>query len=171
MGNEMSLIVSNAIFGDGAAAAIIWNRPQGVEFVDSSSFYDPVYREDVRYTHRNGRLYNQISPGLPKILEKKVPPFTIDFLSKHSLTPQHINHWALHPGGEKIISGLEERFGIAHEKLDFSRDIMKRCGNMSSPTVLFELEQIMKGDCRPGDLGIILAFGAGLSIHGALLRW
>jgi predicted naringenin-chalcone synthase len=171
MDNDMSLIMSNAIFGDGAAAVILWNRPEGIRIMDTSSRFEPAYRDDVRYIYKKGRLHNQLSPSLPKVIGSTVVPFMRDFLCRCGISPQDIHHWAIHPGGEKIITELQERFGLADQKVGHTRKIMKNFGNMSSPTVLFVLEEIMKTEPPDGDNGLVLAFGAGLSIHAILVKW
>ena len=61
MEDDLSLLLSNALFGDGAAAAVLWTRPRGLELVASSSFHAPEDREAIRYVHKHGQLYNQLS--------------------------------------------------------------------------------------------------------------
>ncbi|MEJ2696112.1 MAG: hypothetical protein P8013_05650 [Candidatus Sulfobium sp.] len=103
MGDDLSLLVSNALFGDGAAAAVLWDRPEGLELIASSSCYVPEDRDAIRYVHRNGQLYNQLSTKLPHLVKKAVAQVVRDLLQPRSLTVENIRHWALHTGGEKII--------------------------------------------------------------------
>ncbi|MGA2403532.1 MAG: hypothetical protein ABSG91_17800 [Syntrophobacteraceae bacterium] len=65
--NDVSLIVSNALFGDGAAAAVLSNRPKGLELVASAGRYVPEQRDAIRYVHKNGQLHNQLSLGTASI--------------------------------------------------------------------------------------------------------
>lgn len=172
MGNDLSLIVSNSIFGDGAAAAVVWNGEKGVELVSTHSVQLPKYREDVRYVHKGGRLHNQLSHHLPKIIGQTVPAIVDTFLKTNELQLKEIQHWFIHPGGEKMLGNLQKALNLTDRQMSYSRETMFNCGNMSSPTVLFELEKMMKeGEASGGSLGVMAAFGAGLSVHLALLRW
>ncbi|MFP4681222.1 MAG: type III polyketide synthase [Chitinispirillaceae bacterium] len=172
MGNDLSLIVSNSIFGDGAAAAVVWNRPEGIEIVSTRSIQLPKYREDVRYVYREGRLHNQLSHHLPKIIGKTVPGAVDNFLKANELQLNDIRHWFIHPGGEKMLGVLQNSLKLSDKQMDHARGTMYECGNMSSPSVLFELERLVgNGGVSGGDLGIMAAFGAGLSVHLALLKW
>jgi alkylresorcinol/alkylpyrone synthase len=80
-----------------------------------------------------------------------------------------IRHWALHPGGAKVIEAWERAFGIDARG---SRDLLRRAGNLSSASVLFILDDILRrGDPRPGDHGVVAAVGPGFALEAALLRW
>ncbi len=172
MGNDLSLIVSNSIFGDGAAAMIVWNREQGISLISTQSIQFPKYREDIRYVHKGGRLHNQLSHHLPKIIGKMVPKAVQQFLNMRELNYKNIQHWFIHPGGDRMLNSLQETFSLNEKQMKYAREVMRNCGNMSSPTVLFELEKhLTERAGSPGDLGLMLAFGAGLSIHMALLEW
>lgn len=172
MDNDLSLIVSNAIFGDGAAAAVLWNKDQGIKLVDTASIFFPQYREYIRYVHKNGHLHNQLSVLLPKIIGTNVPQTVRSIINKNNLSLNQIDHWAIHPGGDKILNCLQEELNISHEKMMHSRNVLEKNGNMSSPTILFILKEIIeKETIADGSWGIAVSFGAGLSIYTWLLYW
>jgi len=170
MDDDPSLIVSNAIFADGAAAAVLWNRPEGLELVASASTYTTQHRAAVRYIYKNGQLHNQISLSLPHIVSKAVSRVIEKLLEPLDLGVEDVKHWALHPGGEKIINAVRDAVGLEEEQIQASRAILAEYGNMSSPSVWFVLQRILDGDVAPGDWFIMVAFGAGLSAHAFLLR-
>ena len=170
MEDDLSLIVSNALFADGAAAAVLWDRQEGFELVDSSTLYVPEHRDDIRYIHKNGHLYNSISTYLPHVVKKAVSQVVADILKPRSLGIRDIKHWALHTGGEKIINEIKKELGLSESQLHPTRDILSRFGNMSSPTVWFVLRHILDSGIEKGDWCLMVAFGAGLSAHACLLR-
>ncbi|MFZ5997725.1 MAG: type III polyketide synthase [Nitrospirota bacterium] len=170
MEDDLSLIVSNALFADGAAAAVLWNRPEGFELVASASYYVPEHRDDIRYVHRNGQLFNQISSTLSHAVKKAAARVVDDLLKPRGLSIGNIRHWALHNGGEKIIAAIKSEIGLSEEQLRATRAILAGYGNMSSPTVWFVLRNIIENGIEPGEWCVMLAFGAGLSAHGYLLR-
>ena len=170
MGNDLSLIVSNAIFGDGAAAVVLWNRPEGVELISTMSYFDPKYRSAVRMIYRKGQLHNRLSSKLPKIIEKIVPRLIIDMLESQGLGTQDVQHWAIHSGGYKIVQGIKNKLKLTESQIAVTRHILAEYGNMSSPTVLFELHRILDGKPAKGAFVFMIAFGAGLAVHAYLLR-
>lgn len=169
MGDDMSLIISNAIFGDGAAATVVSNRHGGPVMAASASRFAPAHRNDVRYVYRHGQLHNALSPSLPKIVGEQAPSFLAALLGTHGLTVADIDHWAIHAGGEKILSEVQRGLGLTDAHLAISRSVLERYGNMSSPTVLFELERILDKGIGPKQHCCVIGFGAGLSLYGLLL--
>lgn len=170
MGNDMSLIVSNAIFGDGAAAVVIKNDTKGFQLKQTQSYCEPAFRDEVRYIHKEGRLHNRLAPHLPETIGTCVPPVITSLLEKEKLGVSDVKHWAIHPGGDKMISTIQEKLHLTEIQMHITRDILRRYGNMSSPTVLFALEQIMQNGVNDGEWCLVVAYGAGLSVHAYLLQ-
>lgn len=170
MGEDLSLLVSNALFGDGAAAVVLWNRPGGLALVDSATLYAPEHREHIRYIYKNGALYNQLSTRLPPLVGTAVASVVADLLGPRELSVADVRHWALHTGGEKIIATIKAELGLSEEQLRPTRRVLAEYGNMSSPTVWFVLKELMDRGIEKGEWCLMLAFGAGLSAHGYLLR-
>ena len=170
MEDNLSLLLSNTLFGDGAAAAVLWTRPVGYELVASASRYVPEQRDAIRYVHKHGQLYNQLSLKFPDLVRKAAAQVVADVLKPRSLKPADIRHWALHSGGEKIINAVRDEVGLSEEQVSATRTVLAEHGNMSSPTVWFVLREIEKRGIAPGEWCIMVAFGAGLSAHSFLLR-
>jgi polyketide synthase Type III len=126
----------------------------------------------VGFEFREGKLRIVLSKdirdeagGLASILIDKL-------LAANNLSRGEVSHWILHSGGRKVIDGVQREVGLTDEQLRHSKFVLKNFGNMSSPTVLFVLEEaIRSGRPRLGDLGLMLAMGPGLAIEGALLKW
>ena len=170
MADDLSLIVSNALFGDGAAAAILHRESDGLEIIDSASLYIPSERECIRYIHKNGQLHNQLSVTLHTRVRKAAAQVVNNLLSRHSLKKAAIPHWALHTGGDKVINAIRDEIGLSEEQVAPARSILSEYGNMSSPTVFFVLDRIKEAGIEKGDLCMMVAFGAGLSAHACLLK-
>jgi predicted naringenin-chalcone synthase len=170
MADDLSLIVSNTIFGDGAAAAVIRQQQGGLEIVDRASYFVPENREHIRYVHKNGQLHNQLSVTLHTHIRKAAAQVVNSLLSRHSLQMADIPHWALHTGGDKIINSIKDEIGLSEEQVAAARSVLSDYGNMSSPTVFFVLNKLIETGMKKGDLCMMVAFGAGLSAHACLLR-
>ena len=170
MDNDLSLILSNALFGDGAAAVVLSSRPQGFELIASAGRYVPEQRESIRFVHKGGQLHNQLSTDLPDLVRKAAAGVVDDLLSMKSLKTSDIAHWAFHTGGEKIINAVRDEIGIPEDKMQATRKVLAQYGNMSSPTVWFVLDEILQNGILPGELCVMVAYGAGLSAHAYLFR-
>jgi len=173
--------VSSALFGDGAAAVLVGSDPEeagslpqtaGPQLVDFATHcdYQTLDRMAFHLTDHGFRM--RLSAYVPSILAARVEEFVDRLLSGSGLRREEIPVWVVHPGSAKILDYSRERLGLPEDALDCSYSVLYEYGNMSSATVLFILEQIQReGRVRPGDHGVMLAFGPGLTIEGALLRW
>ena len=170
MSDDPALLLSNALFGDGAAAAVVRTDQGELELGPSYRLHEPRYRDDIRYVYRNGQLHNQISISLPAKSSRVVNNLVDRFFEKTGLHPEDVPHWALHPGGERIINRLGERIGLSEGQLQPVRCVLREYGNLSSVSVWFVLRHIMDQGVRPGERCMMLSFGAGLSAHAILLR-
>jgi predicted naringenin-chalcone synthase len=170
MADDPSLLISNAIFGDGAAAAVLRDQGQGPCIIGRAARFATDFRDEVRFVYKNGALHNRLSIQLPKIMRDLAPCFIREFLAGQGIAVTDVDHWALHPGGERILSGIAEELALGETACAVSRSILRDFGNMSSPTVLFALEKILDRGVTAGDRICAVAYGAGLSLHALLLR-
>jgi len=170
MGDDPGLIVSSAVFADGAAAAVLWRRPDGLLLVDSARAVYPEHREEIRYVYRHGRLHNQLSQRLPQTVRALTPSLVGSLLGRHGLAAGDVRHWAIHPGGHKVVCAVRDGLGLTDAQVGITREVLAEYGNMSSPTVLFGLERILKNGIGEGEWCVMIGMGAGMSIHAWLLR-
>lgn len=170
MGDDPALLLSNALFADGAAAAVLNHRPPGLQIQASQSIHEPRYRDDIRYVYRNGQLHNQLSVTLPAKSTRVVSRLVEGFFEEHNLRAGEVEHWAVHPGGERVINRLQELVGLSDRQVRPTRDVLRDYGNLSSASVWFVLRHILDEGMDTGDRCIMLSFGAGLSAHMLLLE-
>jgi predicted naringenin-chalcone synthase len=178
LGPDPDLIVSNSIFADGASAAVVSANLNGdttegaARFVDFESVTLPMYREQLCYTTQGGRLRNVLTRNVPVIGAKAVAQVVHRLMDRHGLTMETIDWWVVHPGGTQVLNAVEKQVGLTPEKLRFSYEVFREYGNMSSPSVMFVLDRILRqAQPRPGDTGLLLSFGAGFSAFGALVEF
>ncbi len=170
MDDDLSLIVSNAIFADGASAAIIVSYPGEWQLLSFANRTAPMHREAVRYVYKNGQLHNQLDEYLPELVKEAVTQVVSDVLAAAELNFEDVRFWALHPGGERIINAVKLGLSLTEEQVGPTRKVLSEYGNMSSPTVLFVLREILKETVAKGDYCMMVTFGAGLSAYALLLR-
>ena len=170
---SMTNIVSAAIFGDGSASVILSSckEDKGPEIIDEAMyhFYDSI---DIMG-------FKLVNTGLQMILDKNVPETISNhfsdiikpFLERNNLKIEDINHLIFHPGGKKIVETVEGLFKSLGKNIDDTKEVLRLYGNMSSATVLYVLERFMDADRKPGEKGLMLSFGPGLSAQRILLKW
>ncbi|MEI8139194.1 MAG: 3-oxoacyl-[acyl-carrier-protein] synthase III C-terminal domain-containing protein [bacterium] len=178
MGPDPALIVSNCIFGDGAAAVILQNestlsKTAGLmRILGSTSSIHPKYREQLRYRQEQGRLRNVLTTRVPVIGAKLAGEALNTLLTQHQLTREDISWWAVHAGGTAVLDQVGRDLGLDAKALQYSLNVFHTYGNMSSPSVLFALKQIIEqGQPKPGDRGVLLSFGAGFSAFAMLVEF
>ena len=111
-----------------------------------------------------------LAPELPAIIRANVRSWCEGLLDRAGLGVREVQNWAVHPGGPKILSAVEEALELRPEALQVSRDILSQHGNMSSTTILFVLQEMGRaGLAREGALCVAMGFGPGLMLEGMLL--
>jgi alkylresorcinol/alkylpyrone synthase len=113
-----------------------------------------------------------LSAAVPELIRSTIRPQVETLLDEHGLSIANLRWFAMHPAGPKVLELVEKELCLKPEQLAASWTIMRRYGNMSSASVLFVLEEMMRMNAaRSGDLGIIVAFGPGMSGEIVLCRW
>jgi len=170
MGDDLSLIISNALFADGAAAAVLRPKAPGLRIIDSASLHLPQDREACRFIHRGGQLHNQLAKDLPERVASAVGRLVPALLDRNGLRTADIGHWVVHPGGDKVLGSVAAALGLSDTDLRDSYEVLREYGNLSSPTVWFVLRRALDAGLRPGEFLLMLGYGAGMSAHACLLE-
>ncbi len=188
MGDDPSLIVSNCLFGDGAAAAVLCDETNGghkaksteakktgaisVRILDFETGLLPAHREALRYHNSEGRLRNSLSRKVPFIAGDAVKEVAARLLLRHEMSPTDIRWWMVHPGGTAVLEQVGKSLGLTEDSLHFSHQVLRQYGNMSSPSVLFVLKEVLdQGRPSAGQRGLLLSFGAGFTAFAALVEF
>jgi predicted naringenin-chalcone synthase len=163
--DDPGVLISACLFSDGAAAGIWTAKPRhdssGVRCHGFNTLHRPLDRDKLRFETRDGKLRN--------LLHKSVPALAADAVS-HLLAAEPfgcvpVERIIAHPGGREVIKAIESV--LPAYPLAASRRVLRDHGNMSSPSVLFALDEALR-DARPqagGDWWLV-SFGAGFSVHG-----
>jgi predicted naringenin-chalcone synthase len=170
---SMANIVSAAIFGDGAACALLssYDNDQGAEILaeEMYHFYDNIDMMGFKLT--NSGLQMVLNVEVPETIASHFPDIINPFLAKNDLQINDIDHLIFHPGGKKIITTVESLFSELGKNIDVTKEVLRLYGNMSSATVLYVLEQIIDNQPLKGEKGLMLSFGPGFSAQRVLLQF
>ncbi len=176
--DSLETVVGNAICADGAAAVLVGNHSEnrdgvcGPQILDFDTYLEPSLIDKVGFAFREGKLRIILSKDIRDTAGRLAKVLINSMLEKSRLNNDDIRHWILHSGGRKVIDNVQSEMKLSEDQVRHSKCVLKNFGNMSSPTVLFVLQEAMRsGNPERGDLGMMLAMGPGLAIEGALLRF
>ncbi|HEU4661603.1 MAG TPA: type III polyketide synthase [Pseudolabrys sp.] len=164
---DLEQILSFLLFGDGCAACLVTADPVGTALDSFHAVLVPGTRELITWNIRDF--------GFDMVLSGRVPGAIFDALHQRSdeilegRTVDAIDLWAVHPGGRTILDAVERAFDLAPQALAASRDVLRRYGNMSSATVMFVIERLLRTNTR-GSRGCAVSFGPGLVAETMLFR-
>jgi predicted naringenin-chalcone synthase/1,4-dihydroxy-2-naphthoate octaprenyltransferase len=167
-------LLSNLIFGDGAASVLVTSKPTGeyLHQVKIDAFNSMIlhngYSDMAWRLSETGFIMN-LSSYVPDLIRKNIEPM----LQSIGLKPDDYKHWAVHPGGKRIVDDFAAALELDKCFLEPTYNVLKNFGNMSSPTVLFVLKEVLE-KAKPENLGNKLfaaAFGPGLSIETMQMQY
>ena len=164
-------IVANALFADGAAAVVGASAdagpPDAWQLSASGSCVFPGCADAMTWTVGDYGFEMTLSKRIPHLIATNLQPWLEGWLGGHGLAVRDVRSWAIHPGGPRILDAVAESLALTREQTADSRAVFARCGNMSSPTVLFILDHLRRQRApRPC---VALGFGPGLAVEAALL--
>ncbi len=163
--DDPGVLISACLFSDGAAATL-WRAtpgPTGLRAFDFDTHHQPADRDKLRFEQRNGRLRN--------LLDRSVPALAAGAVERlwSRRGPRPVARVIAHPGGRDVLDAIAPI--VAPYPLDASAAVLRDCGNMSSPSVLFALERALASpptNQATGDHWLV-SFGAGFSAHSCRL--
>ena len=138
-----SNIVATALFGDGAAAALLSTDGEGPVIVASGEHTWPGSIDVMGWEVTDDGLKAIFSRDIPNLVTARFRDVASEFLARHGLTIDDIDCFICHPGGAKVIAALEHAFGLGQGSLVEARAVLRDYGNMSATTVMFVLERTL----------------------------
>ncbi|MEO8412532.1 MAG: type III polyketide synthase [Ginsengibacter sp.] len=168
-------IASSLLFGDGAAAVLVTHNDYDMPGLRINNFYSEVAfkgKKDMSWELSSSGFLMTLSGYVPELIEQDFNTLLQNSLRHAKCDKDEISHWCIHPGGKRILTSIEKSIGISADDLHHSYNVLKNYGNMSSPTILFVLKEIMdslviKKEKQTNIFGA--AFGPGLTLETFIL--
>lgn len=175
--SNMDNWVANALFADGAAAAMIENAANYSgkgPFLELEAFYSEFLHEarnEMAWYIGNLGFEMKLTSKVPKQIKLHIKQIAESLLNKAGIQFNQIDAYAIHPGGRKILEAAEQALELPEEANDFSYEVLRDYGNMSSATILFVLQKQLYSP-KAIDSGNIMsfAFGPGLTVESMILK-
>ncbi|MFL6720301.1 MAG: type III polyketide synthase [Sphingomonas sp.] len=167
--DDPAAVVATALFGDGAAAAVVTSGTHSLARITGSA--EKLWPDTLRIMG-----WDVDDPGLSVVFDRAIPPFieaelagAVDEMGRElGITRDEIDRFCCHPGGVKVIDAIESALKLNQGELNLEREVLRDYGNMSAPTVLFVLERLLARGLP--DKVLMTAFGPGFTCGGMLLE-
>lgn len=173
-----SNLIGASLFADGIACALVCGDEVNIEhkrivphIVNTASKWMPNSENVMGWDINNDGFHVIFSKDIPTIISNWLGPFIKDFFKEEGLSLNMLEHFIAHPGGKKVLHAYEEALDLDNYHTAISREVLQNNGNMSSPTVLYVLDQHMQKVEQAGSYGLLVALGPGFSGEAVLLQW
>jgi alkylresorcinol/alkylpyrone synthase len=169
-------LVSTALFGDGAAAAVLAGADieaaGGISILETLSHIWPRSTYALGFDLKDDGFHTVLSKDVPALLRSEINQLVRDLAGRRGLARDQLSAFVLHPGGRKILGFVEEELGLTRADTQPSWDVLRDYGNQSSASVLFVLQEwLTRRRPHAGAHGVLAAFGPGLTSEMLLLGW
>lgn len=165
----MDNITSSLLFGDGSAAVLVTGDTDKTDSFRLGGFYGEVIprgKQDMSWELSSTGFAMTLSGYVPALIEEDFAKLVKNSLIRQGISYEQITHWSIHPGGRKILEAIEKSLSLPKEKLTASYNTLRDYGNMSSPTILFVLKEILSSLDKTQNQKIFgAAFGPGLTME------
>ena len=168
-------MLANALFADGSAAVLVESKPRTGANLILEDFHCELATEgehDMTWTVGDLGFEMRLSSYVPDVVGGGIRSLTRSLLAKNQQTLPDVSYFAIHPGGKRILEAIEKELGLTKNQNRFAYNVLRRYGNMSSPTVLFVIREIYLG-LNKNDQGkriLSFAFGPGLTLESMVLK-
>ncbi|WP_224245111.1 type III polyketide synthase [Hyalangium gracile] len=167
-------VVVHSLFGDASASLLLSNEEPGAgpQIIRTHTETHYETHEAMTWTVLDDGFRMTLSSYVPFILSEAVIPFLERLLGPSGLRVEDVKHWGIHPGGPKIVDFVARRLALSEQQQRASWEVLANYGNCSSSTILLILKNILEVDRpKPGEYGVFMAFGPGLTMESMLIRF
>ena len=166
--NSKSNVIASALFGDGAAAAVISTAGSGPAFGPAGEHTWAQSLDIMGWRVQEDGLGVLFSRDIPALVRAEIRPIADAFLGSHGVSVSDLAGVVCHPGGAKVLDALEDAFSLPAGGLTVAREVLRNYGNMSAATVLFVLERTLA--TASAGRYLMSALGPGFSVGLQLLE-
>ncbi|UUS34313.1 MULTISPECIES: type III polyketide synthase [Streptomyces] len=165
-------LLSNGLFGDGLAAAVMRGKGgTGVELERNGSYLVPETVDWIAYDVRDTGFHFKLDKRVPGTMEPLAPALK-QLAGQHGWDASDLDFYIIHAGGPRILDDLSKFLGVDPEAFRFSRATLTEYGNIASAVVLDALRRLFdEGGTPESARGLLAGFGPGITAEMSLGRW
>lgn len=170
--DRLESAVAHAIFADGAGAVALSNDGPGPAIVSTRTLFRSEHLPAMGFEYPGGRPRVVLSKDVRRIGATMMGEMARALMDTQGLKRDDVAHWVLHSAGRRVLDRARELLDLTDAQMAYARDVLREYGNMSSATILFVLERLLRTEVAvSGDWGLMIGLGPGFAAEGALLRW
>lgn len=173
-----SNLIGTSLFADGAACALVTGSRSEIsctqpmpEIKAAASRFMPRSENIMGWDVENDGLHVVFSRSIPAVVTEWLAPFVHQFIGEQRVQMDEITNFIAHPGGKKVLEAYEQALGLTTEQTAAAREVLRKHGNMSSPTILYVLKSFIEQSRTAGEYGLLAALGPGFSGELLLAEW
>lgn len=176
-----SNLIGTSLFADGAACVLVageqsivlkkTHRTAYPRLMGTETTLMPNSEDVMGWEIKEGGLHVIFSKSIPSLVENWLRPIMDHFLEKLGLTSAELSHFIAHPGGRKVLEAYQKALNLTEARIEDAKWVLQNYGNMSSPTVLFVLNRVMRKSIAPGETAVVVSLGPGFSSEMVGLKW
>lgn len=158
---------SSLLFADGSAAVLVSNKIRSSRSISLKGFYSEVAykgKKDMSWELSSNGFLMTLSGYVPQLIEEDISGLVDNALKNYELKFSDITRWCIHPGGKKILTTIQKQLRLRDDDMCWSKTVLAKYGNISSPTILFVLKEMMQ-NLSSGSNIFGVAFGPGLTME------
>jgi predicted naringenin-chalcone synthase len=170
--DRLESAVAHAIFADGAGAVALSGASEGPAVLAHRTHFRSEHLDAMGFEYPGGRPRVVLSKDVRRIGAGMMAEMVRHLLDLQGLKRDDIRHWVLHSAGRRVLDRARVLLELDERALAPARAVLRDYGNMSSATILFVLEHVLRHHApAPGEWGVMVGLGPGFAAEGALLRW
>ena len=167
--DDPAAVVATALFGDGAAAAVVTSGEHSLaRITGSAEKLWPGTERIMGWDVEDGGLAVVFDRAIPPFIEAELASAVDGMCASMETRRDQVDRFCCHPGGVKVIDAIEGALELPQGELNVEREVLHDNGNMSAPTVLFVLDRLLERGLP--DKVMMTAFGPGFTCAGLLLE-
>src|SRR5947208_324151 len=170
--DRLESAVAHAIFADGAGALALSTEGPGPRVVAHRTLFRPEHLDAMGFEYPGGRPRVILSKDVRRIGATMLGEMLRVLMDAQGLKREDVRYWVLHSAGRRVLDRARTLLELDDATMRHSRSVLRHYGNMSSATILFVLDEMLRQESPvPGEWGVMIGLGPGFAAEGALLSW
>ena len=170
--DRLESAVAHAIFADGAGAVALARDGAGPSVLEHRTLFRSEHLEAMGFEYPGGRPRVILSKDVRRIGGVMMTEMARLLMDTQGLKGEDVRYWILHSAGRRVLDRARALLDLDETALVHSRAVLRDYGNMSSATILFVLDRMLRHESPvPGEWALMVGLGPGFAAEGALLRW
>ncbi|MFZ2753549.1 MAG: type III polyketide synthase [Lysobacteraceae bacterium] len=169
---EVNNLLSNALFGDAIASAVVRGEGgQGISLAGHRSYLLPDTEDCIAYEVKETGFHFRLTKGLAELLRATIPTCA-ELVASNGWALSDLGYYIIHTGGPRIIDVFRDEGGVPESRLEHSRATLREYGNVASASIFDVARRIFEepGICH-GSTFLIAGFGPGITAEFTVGAW